>query len=1352
MKNILLSILFTISITALLADSGYEVNFNQPETGTYELQFDLGDYDLTTFTSEGETFTKIVFDGSVNTNKKGFAELPFLHASVQLSAEKNVTLKVIEGDYVEYTVTNPMLPSRGVIYRDQDPSTIPYEIAPSSIRDNWYPQNFATNTSPFIVRDLRGTTVYVFPFRYNAVQQVLRVYENITVQLVENTTPPVNPLAQKATVVEREMDPIYQSLFINYNTAKDLTIGDYGEILILCTSRDETAMEPYIEWKREKGFKVYAETVSTGTNVKTTIQNAYANNNNLLYVQLVGDWADIKSDLLSGYAPMDPQLGCVVGSDQQPDIAIGRFSGNSAAQIAVQVNKVIEYEKNPEMGADWYSSALGVASNQGPGDDNELDYEQINVIYNDKLDPFTYDNFSTAYDPTGNAQMVSNALNSGVSIINYCGHGSETSWGSTGFSNSHINSLSNGNMLPVIFSVACVNGAFHSSGDCFAEAWLKKENGGAVMTMMSTINQPWDPPMRGQDYFNDILIGGYDYTAHPGQNGISTTEGRTTIGAITFNGLVLMTTESGSSSDWETAKTWHIFGDPSMQPRTIAPYDLNMSGNVILVGAPFTTTITGPNGPVEGAMVCLSQNGEYFSAITDAAGSVSMTHTLSPGTAKLVVTGFNTETIYEDVTVVPPGGAYVIVNGSEVDDTNGNNNGQADYGETVALTVTAENVGSDPATGVEATISTSDDYVTITNDTYTFGTIAAGATMTGNAAFEIEVAEDAPDGHTAIIDVEFADDSKASWLSSITVTLHAAVIELGEYTINDNTGNNNGKIDPGETVFLTIEIMNEGSSDAYDIEAELSSSDPYITINGASQFYGDIDAGGMGTQTFSVSANIGTPAGQIVTFNMDMTGDMGLSASGSFTEVVGQIPILIIDLDGNQNSSDAMQDALANNDFVAEYMTSFPADLELYTSVFLCLGVYSDNSALSQSEGQALADYLNNGGNLYMEGGDTWYYDEQTPVHGMFGVNATADGSSDLGTLNGQDGTFTEGMSFGYSGDNNWIDHIEPVGGSFKILQNQSPPYGSAIANDNGTYKTIAASHEFGGLTDGDATTDELMQAYLAFFGFTNTLNAMFSSNMVEVCEESTVEFYDMSSGDVVSWNWTFEGGYPATSTEQNPEVMYSSDGNYDVTLEVSDGTETVSLTLENYITVMTSPEQASTPTGESEACTNYGMTYEYSTTGALYADTYEWTISPADAGTISGSGMTAEVEWTTEWEGTATITVTAMNDCGTGTVSEGFDVMCSICTGINENNFEDISVYPNPNSGIFTVEFSTVLKDNVTIKVLNTLGKVIYSEENLESTGNFSKTLDLSNFDKGLYFLVLENYRGNTVNRIIIR
>ena len=117
-----------------------------------------------------------------------------------------------------------------------------------------------------------------------------------------------------------------------------------------------------------------------------------------------------------------------------------------------------------------------------------------------------------------------------------------------------------------------------------------------------------------------------------------------------------------------------------------------------------------------------------------------------------------------------------------------------------------------------------------------------------------------------------------------------------------------------------------------------------------------------------------------------------------------------------------------------------------------------------------------------MEGADTWYYDEQTAVHGMFGIQGTEDGTGDLSTIHGMEGTMTEGMEFTYTGDNGWVDHLVPDGGTL-IFQNMNPQYGTAVSNDAGTYRTIGSSMEFGGLQDGDYTKDDLMIQILDFFG-----------------------------------------------------------------------------------------------------------------------------------------------------------------------------------------------------------------------------------------------------------------------------
>lgn len=57
----------------------------------------------------------------------------------------------------------------------------------------------------------------------------------------------------------------------------------------------------------------------------------------------------------------------------------------------------------------------------------------------------------------------------------------------------------------------------------------------------------------------------------------------------------------------------------------------------------------------------------------------------------------------------------------------------------------------------------------------------------------------------------------------------------------------------------------------------------------------------------------------------------------------------------------------------------------------------------------------------------------------------------------------------------------------------------------------------------------------------------------IDVKTGEQVQFVDLSSGDVTAWQWTLDGGTPATSSDPAPTVYYTRDGNYDVTLTVTD-------------------------------------------------------------------------------------------------------------------------------------------------------------------------------------------------------
>lgn len=890
LKIIIISALF-LGIFSVKAQEGFKVKYIQTKSDEVQLDFTLGNYKVDNKRLNSKIYSKIEFQHPITTEKKGYAELPYLHASIELQNNNNVSLEVIPGEFTEYKLDYDLIPSRGVIYRNQDPKKVPYTIDPASITDSWYPQNLVKSTDPYILKDKRGINVYVYPFSYNAKLKTLRVYKTLKVIITENNTPQINPLNNTVNSELIEMRSIYNSVFLNNTTPKSLGINQFGDILLITTARDTAAIAPYIQWKREKGFNVERQVVATGTNVKSLIQQRYTANNNILYAVLVGDWDDIKSDVGSQSGPMDPQLGCVVGTDDVADIIIGRISAGSSTDVTNQINKFISYEKTPDNNATWYSAALGIASDEGgsgSGDDTEADTTHQRIIYENKLSQYTYTQDNRIYDPGATASQVSTVVNSGVSIINYSGHGSMDAWGSSYFSNNNISNLTNGSKTPFIISVACNNGDFHQ-GTCFAEAWLRKSNGGAIAMLAASISQPWDPPMRGQDYFNDILTGGYNYSNYTSQSGINTTEGRSIYGSIVFNALTLMTTESNGSSDWETVKAWNIFGDPTIQVRTKSPDTLILSNSNIITGVNFTTIVTVSGVPTEGAQVCISQGGQYFSAISDASGQVNIPHTFSNGNVKLVVTAHNATTIYVSSAVIQTNGPYIIMESKSIDDSNANNNQLLDFSETAFLNIDARNVGLQNTTGVNATITSTDSYITINNGSHTYGNIDSNTTVTGSNAFSISLANNVPDQHIISFDLNFVDDSLETWNSPIFIVANAPIIDLESMSFSNESITADGRLEVGETADITILIKNKGHALSLAGNAVISTLSTDLVINNASQTLAALAPNATVSINFNVTANSNVDLGTPAMVTCDITSGM-YNFNNDFDFIIGEIP------------------------------------------------------------------------------------------------------------------------------------------------------------------------------------------------------------------------------------------------------------------------------------------------------------------------------------------------------------------------------------------------------------------------------------------------------------------------------
>ena len=415
-----------------------------------------------------------------------------------------------------------------------------------------------------------------------------------------------------------------------------------------------------------------------------------------------------------------------------------------------------------------------------------------------------------------------------------------------------------------------------------------------------------------------------------------------------------------------------------------------------------------------------------------------------------------------------------------------------EFGETVFLSVDIKNLGDQLLTGASMTISISDGFITMIDDAEGLGSFQPGEIKTFTNAFSFTVSNLVPNEYDLDFNTLISDISGSDWASHIYLTAYSPILNTNFAFINDG-GNNT--LDPGETANMVVGLINEGGAVANNINAILLISDPYITINLNSSYLSSLEPLGSGDVTFNITALAGTPIGHVADFTVIMTADLGVADTGAVSIVVGQNPLLILDLDDNNSSALAMEIALDEIGVPYDKYFDFPPEINAYSGIFVCLGIYSSNYVLSSSEGQILADYLNNGGRLYMEGGDTWAYDSQTAVHTMFYIDGVDDGTSDMTHVLGQGSTFTGGMDFNYIGENSWIDHLETLGSAFLILENQDPSYGTGIAYDGGTYKTIGTSHEFGGLADGLAPSTKvyLMTQYLDFFGLlplnTHTVN-----------------------------------------------------------------------------------------------------------------------------------------------------------------------------------------------------------------------------------------------------------------------
>ncbi len=659
--------------------------------------------------------------------------------------------------------------------------------------------------------------------------------------------------------------------------------GSPVEYVIITSDEFAPYFQDLVDWKMKKGIPTVIRTVSWidanysgGTDlterIRFFIQDAYESwgttfillggetnivpirdawsayyggwevTNDLYYSDLDDNWnLDGDSKFGEGYAGVTSPGDSV---DLYPDIFVGRAPTANTLEVETFVTKTLTYEKMPDglfaarnlylaevlFPYDWEEGQL--ISTDGA----EHVVEPVLPLLPPEVHPAlvyqNYQPFPESFELT--AQAALDSLNVGHNITSHVGHGNKDILRCS--KNEYItvqdvDALTNGvERCGFLWMLNCTS--TKTEEDCIAEHFMNNPNGGSTFVFGPT---RFCFPTTAKDYYytwHELLYDGVDRT-----------------GVVSAMCKIPYVPESSyDNTDRWTQMSYVFLGDPESRLWTKRPVALSAihDSSVPLGATDLTVTVVDP-AAVDSALVCLVKDDEvYATGYTNASGQVVLSFTpQTTGSMTITVTAKNHYPYEDSVGVTSSTGAHLTLRSTTVDDdavggSDGNANGSAEAGETVELGITVGNGGLTAATGVTATLSTTDPYAALVDGTESLGTIGATSQVAYPAAFSVDIADSCPNDYDIEFTLQFDEPARGSWTDTYTLRVLRPILTQLRNNYDDG---NDGVPHVGETVTLTIDILNEGNGEADVVSAELNYPSAEVSISDSLDTWGDIAAG-----------------------------------------------------------------------------------------------------------------------------------------------------------------------------------------------------------------------------------------------------------------------------------------------------------------------------------------------------------------------------------------------------------------------------------------------------------------------------------------------------------------------------